>query len=65
MDWLAHENASSSPNDKKISNTHTSLNRLGAIMVLTLIMKCNGNNFVCSKLLNKFSHCERGGGLTQ
>lgn len=37
MDWLAHENASNSLNDNKIQKTHTSLYRLGAIMVLTMM----------------------------
>jgi hypothetical protein len=47
MDWLAHENASNSPNDKKKLKTHISLDRLGANKVLTITNEYNANNLVC------------------
>jgi hypothetical protein len=50
MDWLAHENASNSPNDNKIQKTHTFLDRLGAIVVLTMMTDRNANNPVCDQI---------------
>ena len=50
MDWLAHENASNSPNDNKTQKTHTFLNRLGAIMVLTMMTECGANIQVCGQV---------------